>query len=121
MMEGLVASHHTATRWRIIMHHEPYRFLNTGIQTAPLNMAIDEAVHTHYLRNEAPPTVRVFRWVQPSISLGRFQSIAREILSERCQQLGVALVRRPTGGRAVYHRDEFTYRFVIGKRHGVPT
>jgi lipoate-protein ligase A len=33
----------------------------------------------------------------------------------------VALVRRPTGGRAVYHRDEFTYSIVIGKSYDVPS
>src|SRR5437764_2656044 len=99
---------------------EQYRFLNTEPLDAAMNMAIDESVQMHYLQNAAPPTLRVFRWEQPSISLGRFQSIEREIESDRCQQLGVALVRRPTGGRAVYQRDEFTYRIVIGRRHGVP-
>src|SRR5258706_1142536 len=103
------------------MHqNQPYRFLNTGIQNAAMNMAIREAPLTHQLQGDAPPTVRVFRWYQPSISLGRFQSIEREILSDICQQQGVALVRRPTGGRAVYHRDEFTYSIVIGKSYGVP-
>src|SRR6266705_51939 len=100
---------------------EPYRFLNTGIQDAAMNMAIDEAVLLHHLCAEAPPTLRVFRWSTPSISLGRFQSVEREILGEVCQQQGVALVRRPTGGRAVYHRDEFTYSIVISKRFGVPS
>src|SRR5437764_4372736 len=99
---------------------EQYRFLNTEPLDAAMNMAIDESVHTHYLHNAAPPSLRVFRWEQPSISLGRFQSVEREIESEQCQQLGVALVRRPTGGRAVYHCDEFTYSIVIGKRYGVP-
>src|SRR5438105_10291622 len=99
---------------------EPYRFLTTGPLDAAMNMAIDESVHIHHLQGSALPTLRVFRWVQPSISLGRFQSTEREIDIERCQQLGVALVRRPTGGRAVYHRDEFTYSIVIGKRYGVP-
>lgn len=100
--------------------HEPFRFLNTHVQDAAMNMAIDESVLTHHLNGEVPPTLRVFRWSQPSISLGRFQSIEREIISERCKQLGVALVRRPTGGRAVYHHDEFTYSIVISKRYGVP-
>src|SRR5438876_4553436 len=100
--------------------HEPYRFLDTNIQDAAMNMAIDEAVHIHHLRGDVPPTLRVFRWQQPSISLGRFQSVEREIEREQCQQLGVALVRRPTGGRAVYHRDEFTYSIVICKQYGVP-
>src|SRR5579864_4634037 len=86
-----------------------------------MNMAIDESVLTHHLNGEVSPTLRVFRWSQPSISLGRFQSIEREVVSERCQQLGVALVRRPTGGRAVYHHDEFTYSIVMSKRYGVPS
>src|SRR6266516_8139684 len=99
---------------------EPYRFLNTHVQGAAMNMAIEESVLTHHLKGEAPPTLRVFRWSQPAISLGRFQSIEREIVSKVCLERGVALVRRPTGGRAVYHRDEFTYSIVISKRYGVP-
>ncbi len=100
--------------------HEPFRFLNMYVQDAAMNMAIDESVLTHHLNGDSPPTLRVFRWTQPSISLGRFQSIEREIVIERCQQRGITLVRRPTGGRAVYHRDEFTYSIVISKRYGVP-
>ena len=100
---------------------EPYRFLNTHVHDAAMNMAIDESILTHHLQGEVPPTLRVFRWSQPSISLGRFQSIDREIVSEQCLECGVALVRRPTGGRAVYHRDEFTYSIVISKRFGVPS
>jgi lipoyl(octanoyl) transferase len=103
------------------MDTTPYRFIHTGIQSAQLNMAIDEAILTHHLRGEVPPTLRVFRWAQPSISLGRFQSVEREIEQELCNQQGIELVRRPTGGRAVYHRDEFTYSIVIAKRFGVPT
>lgn len=98
-----------------------YRYIDTGIQDAALNMALDEAILTHYLKGDVPPTLRVFRWTQPSITLGRFQNIEREIETEVCQQQGVALVRRPTGGRAVYHRNEFTYSIVIGKREGVPS
>src|SRR5437660_1756729 len=103
------------------MQISAYRFINTGIQDAALNMAIDEAILIHHLKGAAPPTLRVFRWSQPSISLGRFQSVEREIELDICQQRGVALVRRPTGGRAVYHRDEFTYSIVMSKRYGVPS
>ena len=98
-----------------------YRFVNTAPLGAALNMAIDEAILTHYLRGLVPPTLRTFRWTQTAITLGRFQNVEREIEQERCQQQHVALVRRPTGGRAVYHRDEFTYSLVIGKRENVPS
>jgi lipoate-protein ligase A len=99
---------------------ETYRFVDTGVQDAALNMAIDEAVLLRHLQGEAPPTLRVFRWSQPAISLGRFQRVEQEILTETCEQRGIALVRRPTGGRAVYHRDEFTYSFVSSKAYGIP-
>ena len=99
----------------------PYRFLNTHVNDADMNMAIDESILIHHLKGEAPPTLLVFRWSQPAISLGRFQSIEREIVSTQCLLRGVALVRRPTGGRAVYHRDEITYSIVISKRFGIPS
>jgi lipoate-protein ligase A len=102
------------------MQRPTYRFLNTGLQDAALNMAIDEAILMHHIKGEVPATLRVFRWRQPSITLGRFQSIEREILLDLCQQRAVPLVRRPTGGRAVYHHDELTYSIVIGKSNAVP-
>ena len=42
-----------------------YRFVNTGIQDAALNMAVDEAILVHHIRGDVPPTLRVFRWSQP--------------------------------------------------------
>jgi len=97
-----------------------YRFLDTGVQDATLNMAIDEAVLLCHLQGQVPPTLRVFGWTQPSISLGRFQRVEREINYDLCRQQGVALVRRPTGGRAVYHRDECTYSVVSSRAQGIP-
>jgi lipoyl(octanoyl) transferase len=103
------------------MQTAQYRFIHTDTQNAALNMAIDEAILIHHLKGAVPPTLRVFRWSQPAISLGRFQSVEREIEVETCQEHGVALVRRPTGGRAVYHCDEFTYSIVVSKRYGIPS
>jgi lipoyl(octanoyl) transferase len=100
---------------------EIYRFLNTGIQNAALNMAIDEAILLHHLQELVPPTLRVFRWSRPSISLGRFQNVDREIQRDLCEQKNIALVRRPTGGRAVYHHDEFTYSLVSSRACGIPS
>ena len=98
-----------------------YRFLDTGNSSAALNMAIDEAILTFHLRGETPPTLRAFTWDRPAISLGRFQDVEREILTEECAARGVDLVRRPTGGRAVMHADEFTYSVTISTAYGVPS
>lgn len=99
----------------------PYRFLDTGVSSAALNMAIDEAIQTFHLRGETPPTLRAFAWERPAISLGRFQNVEREVLTEQCAERGIDLVRRPTGGRAVLHVDEFTYSMTISTAYGVPT
>ncbi len=99
---------------------ETYRFIDTETQDAALNMAIDEAILLNHLQKQTPPTLRVFRWSQPAISLGRFQKVEQEILLARCEQQRIDLVRRPTGGRAVYHRDEFTYSFTSSKAYGIP-
>ncbi len=98
-----------------------YRFLDTGASSAALNMAIDEAILTFHLRGQTPPTLRAFAWKRPAISLGRFQDVEREILIEECAARGIDLVRRPTGGRAVLHVDEFTYSMTISTLYGVPT
>ena len=97
-----------------------YRFLDTGASNAALNMAIDESLLTFHLRGETPPTLRAFRWERPAISLGRFQDVEREILTGECAARGVDLVRRPTGGRAVLHVDEFTYSITISTPYGIP-
>jgi lipoate-protein ligase A len=98
-----------------------YRFLDTGVKSAALNMAIDEAVLLSHLRGETPPTLRAFAWEHPAISLGRFQDVEREILVESCARRGIGLVRRPTGGRAVLHVNEFTYSMTVSTEYGVPT
>ncbi|HEY7349620.1 MAG TPA: biotin/lipoate A/B protein ligase family protein [Ktedonobacterales bacterium] len=99
----------------------PYRFLDTGASSAALNMAIDEAILTFHLRGETPPTLRAFSWERPAISLGRFQDVEREILTEECAARGIDLVRRPTGGRAVLHVDEFTYSVITSTPYGTPS
>ena len=62
---------------------------------------------------KAPPTLRLYRWAPPALSLGRFQKAEAVADLEACRRLGVDLVRRPTGGRAILHDRELTYSFVI--------
>ena len=54
-------------------------------------------------------TLRVYAWSAPTISLGRNQSAMRQYDRERIQRGGLAVVRRPTGGRAILHHREITY------------
>ncbi len=87
-----------------------WRFLDTGVQDAGFNMAIDEALLL--LCDKKPHiTLRFYGWARPTLSLGYFQSVT-EIDLEECRRRGFDWVRRPTGGRAVLHDHELTYSIV---------
>jgi len=89
-----------------------WRFLNTAFGNAFFNMAVDEALVTSVREGAAPPTVRVFGWEPPAVSFGYAQRVSREVDPDRCREMGVDVVRRPTGGRAVLHWNELTYSVV---------
>jgi lipoate-protein ligase A len=72
------------------------------------NMAVDEAILSTLLEENSAPTLRLYGWSPPCLSLGRSQSFA-EVDLAACRAAGVDVVRRPTGGRAILHTDELTY------------
>jgi lipoyltransferase/lipoate-protein ligase len=96
---------------------EQWRLLQTGLNTAFSNMAVDRAILVENSEGKIPPTVRFYGWIPPAISIGYFQSVAEEIDVNACEKLGVDYVRRMTGGGAVFHEKELTYSIVIPESH----
>jgi lipoate-protein ligase A len=90
-----------------------WRFVDTGVCDAASNMALDEALLVMHEAGATPPTLRVYGWCQPTLSLGYAQSVQQEVDLAACQAQGVAVIRRPTGGRAVLHDQEVTYSVVM--------
>lgn len=89
-----------------------WRLLVTEPADGATNMAIDEALWRARQAGEGPPTLRFFAWAPPSVSLGYGQPVGRDVDVGACRRLGVGLVRRPTGGSAIYHdgpERELTY------------
>jgi lipoate-protein ligase A len=80
-------------------------------------MALDEAIATSVRNHESPPTLRLYGWDRPSLSLGSFQKSSSVDL-EYCRENSMPVVRRPTGGRAILHGDELTYSFSVRTDHG---
>lgn len=87
------------TIWRLIL---------SGPADGPTQMAMDEAIWRGVAEGRVPPTLRLYAWEPPCLSLGRHQS-ADEVDREALSAAGYGLVRRPTGGRALLHIDELTY------------
>lgn len=78
---------------------------------AASNMAVDEAMLDAHLEGRTPPTLRLYGWSPPAVSIGYGQKLEEDFV-RRCRQEGIDIVRRPTGGRAVLHMNELTYAFV---------
>jgi len=72
------------------------------------NMAMDEALLESSSNGDSPPTLRLYAWSPPCLSMGSAQP-SSQIDLHLLQDLGWDIVRRPSGGRAILHTDELTY------------
>ncbi len=87
----------------------PFRYFD-----AYLNMALDEAIMEAVRSGESLPTIRFYGWAPSAVSIGVFQGIRNEVNLDVTRQAGVDVVRRQTGGGAVYHDQfgEVTYSII---------
>ncbi|MDD1767702.1 MAG: lipoate--protein ligase family protein [Methanomassiliicoccales archaeon] len=92
-------------KWRVV----DFEYWN-----AWMNMALDEAIGEAVGSGRSPSTIRFYGWNPSAVSIGCFQSIKDEVDLEACRRMGVDIVRRRTGGGAVYHdrEGEITYSVI---------
>ncbi len=95
-----------------------WRLIRFEYRDAAMNMALDEAVSNGIRNLTSPPTIRFYGWRPSAVSIGRFQSFHDEVDLRRCKELGVDVVRRRTGGGAVFHdgEGEITYSLIASER-----
>jgi len=72
------------------------------------NMATDQAL-LDLSAEEGRAFLRLYRWEPATLSFGRNEPVLRRYDRAAIERLGLDTVRRPTGGRAVWHADELTY------------
>jgi len=96
-----VASNET---WRLI--------IDTQLPGAR-NMAIDHAIMKAVADGKALPTLRLYGWDSPTITVGYFQNVEDEVYIDKCRKDGIDVIRRITGGGTVYHDNEVTYSVSI--------
>jgi lipoate-protein ligase A len=112
-MPSLVGGPTVSDRWRL---------LEQSYGSVFQNLAIEEALARSALSPTFRPTIRL--WVNPqSVILGRFQKASIEVDTSLCQQSGIQIARRFTGGGAVY-QDEGNLNLTLviqqGERHTQP-
>ncbi|MBT2210981.1 biotin/lipoate A/B protein ligase family protein [Actinomadura sp. NEAU-AAG7] len=79
--------------WRLI-HNEP--------QAPALHMALDQVLAEEVGAGRRPPTLRVWEWASPAVVIGSFQSLRNEVDGEAAERHGVEVVRRISGGGAMF-------------------
>lgn len=93
---------------------DTWRSLPLEVRNGFWNMALDEAVLRKAIKKKVPNTLRFYKWKPSTASIGRNQSLRNEIDIEFAKERGFNVVRRITGGGAVFHDEtrELTYSIV---------
>ncbi|MGG1686629.1 lipoate--protein ligase family protein [Pseudalkalibacillus sp. NRS-1564] len=92
-----------------------WAFIDSGERSPAYNMALDEALLKWHSDGTIPPVIRFYGWNPPTLSIGYFQRIERDINMDAVEKNGLGFVRRPTGGRAVLHDQEVTYSVIVSE------
>ncbi|TFG33598.1 lipoate--protein ligase family protein [Candidatus Thorarchaeota archaeon] len=98
---------------------EEVRFIELEIHSAFDNMAIDESIMLSMKKGIVGPTLRFYRWSPSTVSIGTFQGMDDEVDVDFCTSNNIDVIRRITGGGAVYHDfdGEVTYSIILPKGH----
>jgi lipoate-protein ligase A len=91
----------------------PIDFMDMGADSAAFNMGLDEAILEETSAGSSAGCLRFYAWEPRAVSIGYFQGAREECDPEACVAEGVDLVRRCTGGGAVFHDQELTYSIVL--------
>jgi len=77
------------------------RVLDTGVMEGRLNIAIGQALIEARQAGTVPDTLRFLRF-PPTALIGRHQALGQEIDLDYCQENDIGVVRRITGGGAIF-------------------
>lgn len=91
------------------------KILPYEVLSGSANMALDEALLDRVCAEPDGALLRTYGWSLPTLSLGYFQHLTQALAETRWQT--VPLVRRPTGGGAIWHHHEITYALVLPIHH----
>ncbi|CAN5645932.1 biotin/lipoate A/B protein ligase family protein [soil metagenome] len=96
-------------RWRAF----PWQLIPATSLSPQLNMALEEVLTHRVGRGDRPATLRIWGWARDCVVLGRFQSVRNEIYEEAAAELGIDLVRRISGGGAMFIEPEGAITYSI--------
>ncbi|MGY0556670.1 MULTISPECIES: lipoate--protein ligase family protein [unclassified Lysobacter] len=90
-----------------------WQLIHTDAQSPAMHMALDEVLTTEVSAGRRPPTLRVWEWASPAVVIGRFQSLRNEVDAEAAGRHGIEVVRRISGGGAMFIEPGNTITYSI--------
>lgn len=90
-----------------------WELIHTGAQSPALHMALDQVLTDEVSAGRRGPTLRIWEWGAPAVVMGRFQSLRNEVDSEAAQRHGITVVRRISGGGAMFIEPGNTITYSI--------
>ncbi|MEI7036358.1 biotin/lipoate A/B protein ligase family protein [Fulvimonas yonginensis] len=97
------------TGWR----DHTWRLIHAGPQAPALHMALDEVLTHEVGAGRRAPTLRIWEWAAPAVVIGRFQSLRNEVDADAARRHGIEVVRRVSGGGAMFVEPGNTITYSI--------
>lgn len=93
-----------------------FRTIDTGLREGRAQIAFDEALIELHKAGAIPDTIRFLRF-PPTALIGRHQAMSQEVKVDHCRANGIGLVRRITGGGAIYFDEgQIGWELVLSRK-----
>jgi lipoate-protein ligase A len=93
-----------------------FRTIDTGLREGRAQIAFDETLIELHKAGAIPDTIRFLRF-PPTALIGRHQAMSQEVKVEHCRANGIGLVRRITGGGAIYFDEgQIGWELVLSRK-----
>ncbi|BDR53434.1 ligase [Bombiscardovia nodaiensis] len=96
-------------RWRAL----PLQIVVDRPRQPAQEVALDAALAQAVCEGREPATLRIWNWASPAVVIGRFQSLSNEVHLQTAERLGFSVVRRVSGGGAMFARPEHVITYSL--------
>ncbi|WP_090032967.1 lipoate--protein ligase family protein [Cellulomonas marina] len=91
-----------ALGWSTGWDDHAFELLHPGVLPPALHTALDQVLTEELAQGRRGPTLRFWEWEDPAVIIGSFQSVRNEVDLAAAERFGVELVRRISGGGAMF-------------------
>lgn len=93
-----------------------WRLVDSGVVSPARSAAIDEAILLARSKGLVPNTLHLYRRDAPTVSIGHFESVERCVNLPLAREKGVHIIRRMSGGSAIYtDQCQLIYSLVVNE------